>query len=112
VGTKDNTSDRKFLIDEIAENPIQDWMEVSYRIDAPPSTNSNRVKVHLPVEDFSFDRLTEILIETERKEGMSTLEMFRQYIREDKVHPQNIEEWFDLFFLYLGTREVKQYCRP
>lgn len=112
--TTKSASELNYEIDEIVSTPIQDrteadyWTEVSY----PAPSNASPLKVDFPVETLTFERLTELLIDMESQHGMSTLEMFRHYVREDKAHPENLEEWFDLFFLYLGTEEVKRYCRP
>ena len=108
MNTRTDTAELKYLYDKITESPVQNATEVSYRID-PPLVTPHQLKVDLHIENITFDRLTELLIETEHREGMSTLEMFRRYIREDRIHSENIEEWFDLFFLYLGAKEVKQY---
>jgi hypothetical protein len=65
-----------------------------------------------PSETYTFDQLTDRLIELEKKHGYSSLEMFRQYIRSDYNEEETMEDWFSFLFLYLGTDEVRYWSSP
>jgi hypothetical protein len=64
------------------------------------------------IEEFSHEQLVDRLIEIENNLGKSSVELFRKYISEDIEHDEEIEEWFDIFFLFLGTDKVKRYICP
>lgn len=58
------------------------------------------------VEEYTFARLTRELVEYEQKFALSSLEMFSQYAHGGL--DEKMEEWLDLFILYLGTGEIKR----
>lgn len=48
----------------------------------------------------------------ERRHGLSSVEVFRQYVNGELDHEEDVEEWIDWFLLFLGTSEVQQFvCR-
>jgi len=69
-------------------------------------------EVQFQVEEYDFDTLVCKLIEFERQYGLSSVEMFSQYIHGVISLDEDMEEWLDLFILYLGTYEVRQFSCP
>lgn len=69
-------------------------------------------EVQFEVEEYDFGSLGARLVEFEREHGFSSLEMFAQYTRGELNLTENSEEWLDLFILYLGTHEVRQFSCP
>ena len=69
-------------------------------------------EVQFEVEEYDFNTLVRRLIEFERQCGLSSVEMFSQYIHGVISLDEDMEEWLDLFILYLGTYEVRQFSCP
>lgn len=69
-------------------------------------------EVRFDVEEYDFDNLVSRLAEIERKRGLSSLEMFSHYVHGKLDMDEDTEEWLDLFILYLGTHEVRQFSCP
>jgi len=67
-------------------------------------------KVQFEVEEYDFETLVRRLVEFERRYELSSLEMFSQYFHGNL--DKGLEEWLDLFILYLGTHEVRQFSCP
>jgi len=82
-----------------------------YTIDQTPNLLKCIIgpKVRFEVEEYDFDRLVRELVEYEQEFGLSSLEMFSQYIHGDL--DEKMEEWLNLFILYLGTGEVTAFVR-
>jgi len=70
------------------------------------------VSMEMSVHEYSFDSLCDRLLELERRTGVSTVEMFRRYVRGEHNDDEQIEEWVDLYFLYLGSVEIRRYSCP
>lgn len=71
-------------------------------------------EVHFEVEEYDFDSLVGRLSGFEREYGLSSFEVFSQYIHGVLDPGENLamEEWLDLFLLCLGTREIRQFSCP
>jgi hypothetical protein len=67
-------------------------------------------KVRFEIEEYDFDSLVRELLKYEREFGLSSLEIFSQYIHGEL--DEEMEEWLDLFILYLGTGQVRQFSCP
>jgi hypothetical protein len=62
------------------------------------------------IEILNFATLTDKLIKLEKKHDLSSLEVFRRYLRNDFQQQDTVmKQWFGLFFLYLGTPEVRDF---
>ena len=90
------------------QQPFQRSSSVQPEMQLPPQTT----EVRLEVETLDFDQLTTRLTEFEKEHGLSSLEMFRRYIHGEFDEDDTTEKWFDLFFLYLGTKEVRHFSCP
>lgn len=101
-----------YQTDKISDTPFQYQTTPQYVIAEGTSRVAPSVDIKFPVETLTFDQLTQLLIEMEARHGMSTLEMFRRHIQEDAGDTQDLDEWFDLFFLYLGTKQIRHYTCP
>lgn len=77
-----------------------------------PEQVEDTINVRFDLEELDFNTITEMLLDLEQESNQSTIDLFRRYISDNFEHDENIERWFDLFFLYLGTREVRQYSCP
>jgi hypothetical protein len=60
--------------------------------------------------EYDFDSLTEKLKEFELKYKISTLDIFSQYTKGKLT--VDLEEWLDMFLLYLGTLEIRTVSCP
>jgi len=69
-------------------------------------------EVRFEIEEYDFDTLVERLIGLERELGRSSVEMFSEYLYGKMSLDRDMEEWLDLFILYLGTYEVRQFSCP
>ena len=64
------------------------------------------------VQSYDFEGLVSRLAELERALGRSSVELFCDYIA-SASHPEaESQEWFDLFFLFLGTEEIRRFACP
>jgi hypothetical protein len=68
----------------------------------------------LKIKEVSARELVDELVALEKEHGRSTLEIFQEYLegKLDDVHGDWLEEWIDLYLLYLGTYEIRQYSCP
>ena len=71
-------------------------------------------EVRFTLTELTFDQITDSLVSLERELGFSVLELFRRYVNGDLDHDsENVwGELINLFFLYLGTREVRRWSCP
>jgi len=60
-------------------------------------------------EVLDFDELTNRLIALEQQHEISSLEIFKKYLRGELTDDVMTEAWTGLFFLYLGTAEIRSY---
>jgi hypothetical protein len=65
------------------------------------------VKVNFEVTEYDLDTLVSKLVEFERTHNLSSIEMFSRYVRGELN--EELDEWIDLFILYLGTSEIRQF---
>ncbi len=68
--------------------------------------------IHFEIEKLNFNTLTQKLSEQELMSSESSIEMFSRYIRGEIGDEIQIDEWLNLFLLWLGTNEVRQYSCP
>ncbi len=67
-------------------------------------------EVQFEVEEYTFDGLVSELVEFEREHGITSIEALSQYINGSLN--ESMEEWIDLYILYLGTHQVRQFVCP
>jgi len=93
----------------ITADKYNDNVTVSFKPENVPLGPS----VQFEVEEYNFDTLVRRLVEIERIHGISSFEMFSRYIHHEcELDDSDIMEWFDLFILLLGTREIRKYSCP
>lgn len=68
--------------------------------------------LHFTINEYNFDGITRLLVDHERSFGFSSLEMFNRYINNEFENNLEIEDWFNLFLLYLGTKEIRNISCP
>jgi hypothetical protein len=73
---------------------------------------SSGPEVHFEVEEHNFQSLVPKLVEFERIHGYSSIEMFSQYLSGSLALDEGVEEWVDMFILFLGTREIRRFACP
>ena len=117
MDAKKNTTTVRYEVRELANTLTAEGVIESQGLESATTQLTPEQELHAPdirlaVETLSFDQLTDLLIELEYEQELSTLEMFRRYIRSEEQQTEVIERWFDLFFLYLGTQEVRRHSRP
>ncbi len=74
--------------------------------------NESNTRYPKPViETLTFDDIVDRLRQAEQTLGKSSVELFSTYLSSDSdiTGQQELEDWFDLFFLFLGTEEVKRF---
>lgn len=73
------------------------------------STKSNADWSSL-VKEVGFEELGKKLIEFEIKFGVSTIQMFEDYVNGKGV--DELEEWVDTYILYLGCSQIRRFSCP
>lgn len=68
--------------------------------------------IRFEIKEYDFDTILPRLLEFEREYQMSSIEMFSRYVKGMSGHEQDIDEWIEIFILYLGTQEVRQFACP
>ena len=66
------------------------------------------IRIAPSIEELSILDLVERLTHCEEQLGKSSVELLADYLSEDVAHTDDLERWFDYFFLYLGTEKVKR----
>ena len=71
-------------------------------------------EVRFTVTEYSFDQLTDMLLELESRHGWAALEVFRDYVHRnlDVDADESMNRCVSLLLLYLGTREVRRWSCP
>ncbi len=63
------------------------------------------------IETLTFDDIVDRLLQAEQALGKSSVALFIEYLSIDShiEEQSDLEDWLDLFFLFLGTEEVKHW---
>ena len=101
----DKSGDNWPKVFDIASKPVQTSTVGQAEI---PKVHETAAEVHFRVEELDLEQLTKMLREFEKELGYSTVQMFHQYYLGQLEDNEDMSRWFDLFFLYLGTPEVKR----
>ena len=104
------TSDNKPRVVPVENTPAWRHTTENRTTGEPPVQAST----HFDVETLDFNLLTDRLLDCERRHGFSTLEMLRRFTNGeyDDSEDENIEEWFDYLYLYLGTEQIRRVSCP
>jgi hypothetical protein len=73
-------------------------------VDDQPSEISSNIRT------LTFNDLSQMLLTFETQNGYSTVEMFQRYMNGEFDDIPSIENWFDTFFLYVGTNQIRDLC--
>jgi hypothetical protein len=88
------------------------WLILNGINDFPSSGLPKGPKVQIEFEEYTFTRLVAELLAFEREFGMSSIELFSQYVNGQLELSEPEEEWLDLFLLFLGTQEIRRFSCP
>ncbi len=73
---------------------------------------SSDSEVRFQVQEHNFQTLVPKLLEFERRNGYSSIQMFSQYLSGSLTLDEATEDWLDMFILFLGTDPIRRFACP
>lgn len=84
------------------------WEVLESTFDQPETEDEVYQIPKAEVTELSMDQVMKRLLDLETRLEKSSIELFRDYLSDDGTD-DDLEEWFDAFFLFLGLKEVKHF---